>query len=296
MIWGQSAGAESVDFHNYAFYEDPIGHAFFAQSGSCLAFGSGNDWTHSNFTFVAKHLGCDYPENAEKELECMQSLDYNEIINFMGRYGDSGSQPGLSFSVIADERIVFSNYTDRYMSGMVTKAPMIYSSAANEGGSLSAYPIGHLQRGPDQAQANLITESVICGAANSSILRATDDLVTYRYQYAGNWTNQDPLPWMGAYHSSDLVMFFGTYASGGVGPAKEPLESKTSEKMEDLLLSFMKDPYNGPPAMGWPQFDPSADDGGTILRFGADGKVMQEVAANKMQAVCFGKGPYNPFP
>lgn len=81
-----------------------------------------------------------------------------------------------------------------------------------------------------------------------------------------------------------------------VPDSKQPLEAKTSEKMEDLLLAFIKDPYTGPPSMGWPQFDPSASNGGTILRFGAVGKVMQEVAANEMQAVCTGDGPYDPFP
>lgn len=242
-----------------------------------------------------QHLGCDYPDNGKKELECMQALDYNTVINFMGRYADSGAQPTLDFGPIPDDRIVFSNYTERYAAGMVTKAPMIYSSVANEGGSLSPYPLHPLKRGPNQTEANLITEEVLCGAANSSILRAGIDLVTYRYQYAGNWTNQDPLPWMGAYHSSDLVMFFGTYDSD-VAPSTQPLEAQTSEKMEDLLLAFMKDPYNGPPAMGWPQFDPSAKNGGTILRFGAGGKVVQDVAADNVQAVCFGKGPYNPFP
>jgi carboxylesterase type B len=225
----------------------------------------------------------------------MQKLDYNDIINFMGRYTDKGTEPVIKFEPIADERIVFSNYTARYQSGMVTKAPIIYSSVANEGGSLSPYPVHHVERGPNQTAANLITEEILCGAANSSILRATDDLVTYRYQYAGNWTNQDPLPWMGAFHSSDLVMLFGSYGTGE-GPVTQPLEGETSAKMGELVLSFMEDPYNGPPGMGWPQFDPTAKNGGTMLRFGADGKVMQEVNANKVQAVCFGKGPYNPFP
>ena len=225
----------------------------------------------------------------------MQGLDYNDIINFIGQYTDAGTEPGISFGPIADDRLVFTNYTDRYAAGQVTKAPMIYSSVANEGGSLAPYPLHHLQQGPNQTVANAITEGVICGAANSSILRAGIDLVTYRYQYAGNWTNQDPLPWMGAYHSSDLVMLFGTYNSG-VAPSTQPLEAQTSEKMEDLVLAFIEDPYNGPPAMGWPQFDPSASNGGTMLRFGADGKVVQEVDANVVQAVCFGEGPYDPFP
>ena len=290
-----------MDIHSYAFYNDPIAHSFFAQSGSSLAFGSEEgDWEHTNSTFVAKHLGCDFPTDAQKELGCMQSVDYNDIINFMGHYNDNGTlvhpnQPSIDFGPVADERLVFSNYTARYQSGMVTKAPMIYSSAANEGGSLSSYPIHHLQGGPNQAEANLITESILCGAANSSILRHQIRLPTYRYQYAGNWTNQGPLPWLGAYHSSDLVMLFGTYDTD-VDPSTQPLEGKTSRTMEDFLLAFMEDPYNGPPSLGWVPYDPSGDNGGTILRFGADGKAVQNVSANTVEAVRFGEGPYNPFP
>lgn len=302
MIWGQSAGAASVDYHNYAFWDDPIAHGMFAQSGSVFLSDNGSpdgDYDHTNFTFVAKGVGCNHPNNGTAELECMQQVPYHDIINFMGRYNDNGSsnpgQPGLSFSTIADERIVFADYEDRYKEGFVSKVPMIYSSAANEGASLVQYPVDHLQRGPNQTEVNLNTERFLCGAANSSILRDSIGLRTYRYQYAGNWTNQDPFDWTGAYHSSDLVMLFGTYADD-VGPVKEPLERTTSEVMEDLVLAFMRDPYNGPPAMGWPAFDTEAENGGTMLRFGAAGQAVQNVSANAVQGVCFGNGEYDPFP
>lgn len=200
MLWGQSAGASSVDIHNYAYYQDPIAHAFFAESGGVLSFGGGApDVDHTNFTFVAKNLGCDYPENAEKELECMQKVDYNDIVNFMGQYQDNGTlvdpeQPAISFSTIPDERIVFANYSARYLSDMVTHVPMIYSSVANEGGSLTPYDTDHPLKGVNQTAANEVTIGVVCGAAQSGILRHSIGLPTYIYQYAGNWTNQDPLP------------------------------------------------------------------------------------------------------
>ena len=202
-IWGQSAGAASVDYHNYAFYEDPIAHAFFAQSGSTVLGTGAVDVDHTNFTFVAKNLGCDHPNNASKELSCMQEVDYNKIINFMGQYQDNSTllktqQPSIGFQPVADQRIVFTNYTERYLTGKVTRAPMIYSSVANEGGSLSPFPAEDPQKGVNQTSANSVTEMMLCGAASSSISRDTLDLPTYRYQYAGNWTNQDPLPWMGA--------------------------------------------------------------------------------------------------
>lgn len=90
-------------------------------------------------------------------------------------------------------------------------------------------------------------------------------------------------------------MLFGTYADD-VGPVVEPLERTTSEMMEDNVLAFMRDPYNGPPSMGWPMFDASAENGGTMLRFGANGEVVQNLSADNLQGVCFGNGPYDPFP
>lgn len=203
MIWGQSAGGSAVDIHNYAFYEDPIAHAIFAQSGNALGIRPGTDVGHTNFTFVAKNLGCDFTEDAHAELECMQALPYDDLINAMGWYQQNRSLldpslPPISFNPVVDEKLVFGNYTNRYQSGQVSKLPMIYGTAANEGGSLSPLPADPKVSGPNQTSANSITLGLMCGAANTSILRTGVDLPTYRYQYAGNWTNQDPLPWMGA--------------------------------------------------------------------------------------------------
>jgi carboxylesterase type B len=81
MVWGQSAGASSVDYYQYAHWEDPIAHAFWAESGSVIAFPTGlGDVDHTNFTTVAKHVGCDFADDGAKEIACMQKVDYNKII------------------------------------------------------------------------------------------------------------------------------------------------------------------------------------------------------------------------
>jgi acetylcholinesterase len=227
MIWGQSAGAGSVDLYNFAYWDDPIAHAIFAESGNAYAGSSNTDPEHTNFTFVAKNMGCDHPYNYTAELECMQKVDANKIVAFMGHYQDNSSsvaptQPRIAFSVVEDNIVAFGNNTDRYPEGFVTKVPMIYSSVANEGGSLSPYPVNNVLGGPNQTVANGITESLsLCTGANTTILRNQYGLTTYRYQYAGNWTNQDPLPWMGAFHSSDLAVSTTSGQVGSVGRADE---------------------------------------------------------------------------
>jgi len=89
----------------------------------------------------------------------MQKVDYNRIINFMGQCQNNSTlvnktQPPTSFSAIADEKIVFSNYSERIQSGRVTKAPIIYSNVANEGGSLGPYPASnpHVLVNPKQSR------------------------------------------------------------------------------------------------------------------------------------------------
>jgi len=302
IIWGQSAGAAAVDIHNYAFYEDPIARGIFAESGAALTNGTmPADYDHTNFTFVAKHVGCDHPYNGTAELECMQKVPYDNIINFFGQYQDNSTlvnpdQPRIAFSTITDEKIVYGNTTARYLSGKVSRAPAIYSGVANEGGSLSPYPVENPLGGINQTAANQRTLSLsVCPDANTNRLRDTINLPTYRYQYAGNWSNQDPLPWMGAFHSSDLVMLFGTY-DNGEGPVKEPLEAVTSETMEDYVLAFVKDPWNGPASVGWFPTNSSEPNGGTMLRFGANGKAVQNITASEVEVACFSDVPYSPFP
>lgn len=57
---------------------------------------------------------------------------------------------------------------------------------------------------------------------------------------------------MGAYHSSELPMIFGTYAD--VGGDGTRFQKDTSEVMQDLWLAFARDPENGLSNAGWPKY------------------------------------------
>ena len=93
-MWGQSAGAISVDFHNFAFPSEPIVTGFFAQSGSVFLDINSHDTTQSNFTFVASHFGCN---DTTQLMSCMANVSSVDIENFVGSYGDNRTQPGLTF-------------------------------------------------------------------------------------------------------------------------------------------------------------------------------------------------------
>ncbi|PWY75269.1 carboxylesterase [Aspergillus sclerotioniger CBS 115572] len=294
-LWGQSAGSISTDFHTYAWHDNLIARATFSQSGTAIKPLDNADHAHTNFTFVAKHMGCDFPTNPAAELDCMRQVSVNRIENFVGQYSDSKTTPSLVFTPIADEKIVFSDYPARAANGLIANTPAIMSNCANEAAALYTYPSTNVTAGPWQPGVNAATlNDWLCVTAHTSIVRHNAGRKTYRYQYAGNFTNLSPFHWMGAYHSSDLAMNFGTY-SDFRGEGME-LEKETSEVMQDYLLAFARDPERGLEGKGWEVFNPYAGDGGLVKRFGADGRAEQNVSGVEVQGACWGEETYDAFP
>jgi carboxylesterase type B len=154
----------------------------------------------------------------------------------------------------ADERYIFSNETERYVSGQVASGPAIRSDASRE------YPL------TDEHLVNEYEHEWVCAAYDDSILRASLGLTTYRYEWAGNFSNISPVYYLGAFHWSDLLMIFGTYMTD-VGEISE-LEVVTSEAMQDYIFAFLNDSSTVSSTVGWPAFDAAAPHGGLILEFG----------------------------
>lgn len=114
VLWGQSAGSISVDMYNFAYPDDPVVGGFIMDSGTAESGLTSADTPHSNFTFVAENVGCgSLREDPAKELNCMRSVDAIKIKDFIASYAESGSSPSLGFNPVPDERVVFSNYTQR---------------------------------------------------------------------------------------------------------------------------------------------------------------------------------------
>jgi carboxylesterase type B len=106
----------------------------------------------------------------------------------------------------------------------------------------------------------------------------------------GNFTNISPVPWLGAFHWSDLMMIFGTYMLDKGDITK--LEVETSEIMQDFLLSFLKDSTTVNTTVGWPAFDPNAANGGLIIEFGK-GTAVKNITGDWLDAGC--SDPSIPF-
>ena len=108
---------------------------------------------------------------------------------------------------------------------------------------------------------------------------------TYRYLYAGNFSNISPRPWEGSYHSSELPMIFGT--SGIAHGESTWLENALSAKMQDLWLAFISDPTHGLRTHGWLPYAPD----GNAVEFGKEGTLMGSISIEKLESGCDGVNP-----
>ncbi|KAL4820013.1 carboxylesterase, type B [Aspergillus spinulosporus] len=272
MLWGQSQGAGLTHLYTLAFPEDSRVAKFgiISQPPSVTIDLDTVADVYRDFDIVAKALGCNYGDDAEAELECMRQLSWVQIEEYINRY--SGS-PSISFSdYIPDEKYIFSNETERYRQRKVARGPAIRSDVARE---MSSEDVTRVMQAEGEWD---------CTAASDSAMRRSLGPDIYRYLWGGNFSNISPVPWLGAYHWSDLLMIFGTYQdASGLIPQ---LEADTSKSMQDHILAFMKDSSTVQETVRWPAFDPSSADGGKILEFGK-GTPVKTVTGDWLDAGCY---------
>ncbi|KAI1847473.1 hypothetical protein JX265_012313 [Neoarthrinium moseri] len=199
-LWGQSAGAWSVNYYGYAYPEDPIVAGLIADSGGSAVFTT--DPTYSNFTSVATAAGCGGLD-AAAELSCMQGVD---ALTIQALYSNTS---GVSFGPSADNTTVFLNNTERALTGLVAQIPAIIGTNSREGSGF--VPIPQNGSTPSDDEINAASTIITCPTFQEIQNRLAGGLTTYRYEYTGNFSNITPLPWIGAIHSGELPLIFGTH-------------------------------------------------------------------------------------
>ncbi|KAJ5100308.1 hypothetical protein N7456_006360 [Penicillium angulare] len=271
-LWGQSAGAGSVTAYPYAYPDDPIVTALIAESG-------GPTIIHNQ----------DYTQ----KLDCVRAVPAQTLENALSYYGGNGTTPALGFMPSVDNQTGFANWTERALEGKIAKTPLIIGSNTNEGAGFVTFT----EDGPGAATLFNETESIIaCPVAVEVKNRNMAGITTYRYQYAGNFSNISPLPWFGAYHSSELPMVFGTHYEYR-GPSTQ-FEWDVSYAMQALWLSFVEDPSRGPARLAldgvagnpnnasyfaWPEFKQGSSN---MLLLAEDGVLMQLVTSARIDDYC----------
>ncbi|KAH7071987.1 Alpha/Beta hydrolase protein [Paraphoma chrysanthemicola] len=283
-IWGQSAGAMSVDYYNFAYAKDPIVSGLIMNSGTATLNFLWPDLEQKNFTFVAQHFGCKDSKPAAR-LECFRKVDAAKVTLFLQQYAINGTSPGVAFVPIVDNRTLFDNFTARATTGRFSRVPAIIGNTIDEGNSF-VLPYNKTY-GPPRAEADATTVGLfMCPTIQTSHDRYAANTTTFRYLYGGNFSNVSPQWWQGAYHSSDLPMIFGTYGlARGNGTV---FQRQVSEKMQDYWLAFAEDPVKGLPKLGWDAYEGGAGEG---ILFGYENQVVQGISEERMDAPCDGLVP-----
>ncbi|KAL2839437.1 Alpha/Beta hydrolase protein [Aspergillus pseudodeflectus] len=235
---GQSAGAISADMYAYSYTEDPLVHGIVLQSGTATLFSS-SDFTHLGWQNVSETLGCTQRDPA-RNLKCMRKLAVRDVLQAAALQ---------LFVPVQDNITVFSNYSHRAELGKQVKVPILVGSNAQE--SFTAPLDGP---GPDKVTAQASTAALFaCPAGIAARTRRDHNTPSWRYLYHGNWTNFSPVPWLGAYHSSELPLVFGTYHLAQPTSRDQLLASKY---LQGAWAAFAHDPHDGLREYGWPLYDP----------------------------------------
>lgn len=186
---------------------------------------------------------------------------------------------GFTFLTIADEHIVFSNYSQRYSVGTLSPVPAMIGTNQYELNALfpqnSIVPYNITVAKFDAAS----NATFLYTAAATTKLRQAHSRTTYIYRYDGNFSNISPGNLSGAYHASELPLIFGT--AGEFHGNSTEYENIVSRKLQDLWLGFAKDPHNGLQSVGWR----SCAEGKAVLIGGID-MLIEEIDVSSLDSVC----------
>ena len=268
-----------------------------ADSGNALAIEGvlGDAKNHTGFTTSAKALGCG-DLSPDEELDCMRQVPESELKRYLqAGVGQGGAAAdGLGVSVIPDNITVFSNYTERLSKNppkYPVGIPLLIGTNTNEGAAVIPYNFTDYKTATEIPEtlkpiADGFGMNLQCTTLKETRLRAQAGASTYQYLYDGNFTNISPLPWLGAYHTAELPLIFGTY--GDEGPSTK-FERRVSERMQDLYLKFASDPTHGLRKAGWPLAE-SKLERSKLVKWATNGKVEQIVGVQDLVNECIKNG------
>lgn len=274
-LFGQSAGAMSVDFYAYAFASDPIAVGIIEQSGTATGVGLPyNESTSAAAWYtVTEGVGCgNASTDPEKLLECMRNADYNSILEAVPM---DGLNAFLSaFGPTVDNTIVFRDYSKQPAACI----PMLIGSTDYESGQLRTQIAMTNMTFPDTVWDEMDLATYTCPAGARANASVADNNPTWRYRYHGVFPNTD-ISWQGgAYHGAELTLLFGTTFDI---PESTPEESEVEAYLQGAWAAFAKDPVNGLATYedGWPLYDPAKE---TLVRLSYGNEVGTNLALPEM--------------
>ncbi|PQE28217.1 Carboxylesterase type B protein [Rutstroemia sp. NJR-2017a BBW] len=238
LMYGQSVGGLSVDYHAFAWPENPIASSLMSISGTAFSWAPNTpELSLSFWKQLSSIVGC----GNGTDVKCMQDLPFQTILNGIKKvpYAPTKALARPQFQPTIDEKIVFSDYELRAAQGRFAKLPYIVGNNNHESGwyRLAAFASNAILNETQWTDFEL--QAFTCASAQSATIRLQHNIPVYRYRYFGDWNNTRLYPGSGAYHLSDLVMWHGPGVGEDLsGVPNSERENELSREMMGVLIGF----------------------------------------------------------
>ncbi len=251
-LFGQSAGAASIDYYSYAWTSDPIVNGFISESGVASSFFSPAPADNTAAWYaLTQGLGCGGASaGVPATVACMRKKTMVEIL--------AASATAGTFGPTADGKLVLSDYSGPGTQGKFIKKPMLLGNNDYEAGIIKVI-FGASGKTLSLTQwAILNLQTFTCPVGSAAQYRASNNIPVWRYRYFGEFPNlrltQNPSS--GAWHGSEIATVFGTAELAGLPNTHE--EAQISEYIMSAWAAFAKNPATAlsQAPYAWPVYDP----------------------------------------
>ncbi|KAL2258099.1 hypothetical protein VTK26DRAFT_8726 [Humicola hyalothermophila] len=267
-LFGESAGAISLDYYSFAWAEDPIAHALIIMSGTTSIRGPDPDGAAALWYNATAALNCgDASTPPDRVLSCMLSVPAESIAAVLTN--TVTSPVPNPYCPVVDDRLVFPPDA----APAPARLPLLIGNTDNEAGFFRLFDPPGVPRG-DAFWHEFNQNTFTCPAAARAALSAAQGSPTWRYRWHGAFgaTELSTNPPSGAYHFGEMAPLFGTLGEVGVGEGEAAEIDKVAGYMRRAWATFAKDPVKGlKRELGWLRYDMGGE-AGTLVRIGVEGE------------------------
>lgn len=257
-LFGQSAGAASVDYYTYAWTEDPIANSFIAESGTSTAFSNPTPLNNTAAWFNASSkLGCGGESvGVEQSISCVRTKNFTDLLAATTVSNPLQAVLG-EFGPTADGQIVFYDYNVRGQAGDFIQRPYFIGNNNYEAGLFQILATAGGVNISDIEWCLFDLAIFTCPVGQAASYRELR-VPTYRYRYYADFPNLRLTlnPPSGAWHGSEIAVVWGT-AEQASGVVDTTPELSISNFLQGAWASFAKDPETAlaSPPYTFPQYN-----------------------------------------